>query len=236
MRASTSSRQPPKSSRASQHSKTHQYRKSNRTNHLYNNKRSTNNYNHSQNQALQYSEISDHHQTQKIAQAASHRRTSMNLKRNYLRQQIKKLNSSLSTRQSKNHRDSSFRKNKKKDDIQRARSFTQDLRDKRRQLEILPKEFRESFEKTKFKNKYLPRFEKGKMVEYLMRNRKLIMHDNKLLDGVKQLRKLRLLKAKSHQMVKNTPCSSKGYTQNDYHNSNTNNGYSRNVLGTFFYR
>lgn len=100
----------------------------------------------------------------------------------------------------------------------------------------LPLEFREKLEKLNFKTKNFNSLPNSKIIDFIIENRKSVKSDRKLFNGLKKLRNNNLLKDKSLFTRKIKIDSFKGYVYNDEHNSNTNNGYSRNKGGMFFYR
>lgn len=75
----------------------------------------------------------------------------------------------------------------------------------------------------------------NQVIEKLARERKKILKDDNLFEGMMKLKRLNLLKKHGHK-IKVNKHRNKGYTFNDYHDKLTKDGYARNTLGTFYYR
>lgn len=107
----------------------------------------------------------------------------------------------------------------------------------------ISKDLRKFYEEKNFKDTlyYDPRISEvpqrqgdNKLVEGLMRYRKTIEGQPKIYDGLLKLKNNELLKEKDCKIkaIKHWP--TKGYIITDYHDKNTNDGYSRSHGGRFF--
>lgn len=76
----------------------------------------------------------------------------------------------------------------------------------------------------------------NQVIEKLAKERKKILRDDNLFEGMMKLKRLNLLKKHKHNVRVSKHHPTKGYAYNDYHDKLTKDGYARNTLGTFYYR
>lgn len=146
---------------------------------------------------------------------------------------MNKTYSGFNEKRSKSTRNYNLRKMNSTDYGVRKRANSFKIRRKRMKL---PREFQEELEKKQFRTQNFNSLPPSKIIDFIVKNRMSVMKNYKLFEGLKKLRNKNLLQKKKLSARKIEKASFKGYVYNDYHNSNTNNGYSRNVGGLFFYR